>query len=1221
MRTLAAVLLPAILALPALADSPVVLKFQQSGTNLIITAGKADDSELYWRLKLDETRGTIREFYDLTSVAGTGWNYVSSYGFAPGLFAPFDPEIRNGTSWTYAAGPKVNGQTSYTYTLTNTVSYASRTTTVTINVPTATGTTLSGVTVSVYSARPSTAQSATAEMTLHAVDATQMDAIYAGAMQNDVSIDGTLWSQVQVKDSSVSTALGLTPGRNFRLTSLNLHDGGYLQLDGATVLGWQSPYEVRNTVYGAISTASQSKPNPGDIITTNVRLDINIAAGGMAGNQPPVAIAGPDQNVLDANNDGTQPVTLNGQASYDADGSIAAYVWKEGASTLASGATATVGLSVGVHPIVLTVTDNEGATGEDTVLVTVEANVPQTYYVDRSHASASDTNPGTEAYPFKTIAKGLNVAEAGDTVLVKEGIYREQVAFPRSGVTDAPITLKGAPGQRVVVAGSRELTGWAVLPEGQARGNPNFGRIYYVDLNWQPPRLDENGVRLEQAKSPNTGWFLVGDGSDGTHIVDAVNLTQSDPGYWVDARLYYVDMQPSIEHERTVTGYDPATHSVTFSGGTLSWFDANNVEYPPVPGIDRYQMFNKLEFLDREGEWVLEDRGGGTYRLYVWPTDSGDPANGLYEATQVTGELISVSYRSNLVIDGLEVRHTAGYGHGIDLSNSSDITIQNCVVHDNEYMGIAATYSQRVIVRNTISTSNGYGLTIGTCTDISAYENDISRNTVDGIVISYDTHNVYVERSYIHDHILYGHPDNLQFHNDVYDIYYEDNAIINSGQSCMMEKGHGIHFINDIIAGSLAYMLHTGNPSDNIEIVGCTLAYSGYGLIGMRDTILNVTTRNNIYYHGHEKIMFGAGPTNNYISDYNVFYQGPAITSTANVLSWGTTWYSLAGFKTASGQEQHSTYADPKFVNAPAYWVQLDSGAIPQFTVNSVKLAESPQLFAVGDHIDFNFDGVVRTITAMNGNWITYDPPHDEPLLLGGCVANWKANTNYVLDFSLASDSPARGAGQGGVDAGSSVDLAAYRAGDFDGDGLRDIPVWPPANVLPDLVIAAAVDYNWVYQNTPVTTLDRHHCVLTVTIAQEARAGESYTAGFTENGGPLANFTVQTTANPLVWNLVGGRVGSSTPSAPAFRTIGVTLTGNQSGKSASASVQVALRLLGDIDGNGLVGLTDKVQMNKKLNGLDTTPYVNRHFDLTGDGVVGLTDKVQMNKVLNGLAIP
>jgi len=172
-----------------------------------------------------------------------------------------------------------------------------------------------------------------------------------------------------------------------------------------------------------------------------------------------------------------------------------------------------------------------------------------------------------------------------------------------------------------------------------------------------------------------------------------------------------------------------------------------------------------------------------------------------------------------------------------------------------------------------------------------------------------------------------------------------------------------------------------------------------------------------------------------------------------------------------------------------------------------------------------------------------------------------------------------------------------------------------------DLLISLAADYDWVYQNTPVTTLDRHHCVLTVTITQEARAGESYAAGFTENGGPLTNFTVQTTANPLVWNLVGGRVGSSTPSAPALRTIGVTLTGSQSGKSASASVQVALRLLGDIDGNGLVGLTDKVQMNKKLNGLDTAPYTDRNFDLTGDGAVGLTDKVQINRVLNGLAIP
>jgi Calcineurin-like phosphoesterase/Purple acid Phosphatase, N-terminal domain/PKD domain len=90
-----------------------------------------------------------------------------------------------------------------------------------------------------------------------------------------------------------------------------------------------------------------------------------------APNQPPVANAGVDQNVTDNDGNGSQGVTLNGSASSDPDGSISTYVWKEGATQIASGATPAVTLSVGVHTITLTVTDNQGASASATVVVTV----------------------------------------------------------------------------------------------------------------------------------------------------------------------------------------------------------------------------------------------------------------------------------------------------------------------------------------------------------------------------------------------------------------------------------------------------------------------------------------------------------------------------------------------------------------------------------------------------------------------------------------------------------------------------------------------------------------------------------------------------------------------------------------------------------------------------------------------------------------------------------
>jgi hypothetical protein len=51
-------------------------------------------------------------------------------------------------------------------------------------------------------------------------------------------------------------------------------------------------------------------------------------------NRPPTANAGPDQTVTDVDLNGSEPVTLNGSGSSDADGTIVSYDWSEGGRSL-----------------------------------------------------------------------------------------------------------------------------------------------------------------------------------------------------------------------------------------------------------------------------------------------------------------------------------------------------------------------------------------------------------------------------------------------------------------------------------------------------------------------------------------------------------------------------------------------------------------------------------------------------------------------------------------------------------------------------------------------------------------------------------------------------------------------------------------------------------------------------------------------------------------------
>jgi len=85
-----------------------------------------------------------------------------------------------------------------------------------------------------------------------------------------------------------------------------------------------------------------------------------------------------------------------------------------------------------------------------------------TYYVDQSMAGASDSNPGTEAQPFLTVQRGVNLVQPGDTVLVKgstdpdspDAIYTtnsDGIWTRRPGQPGSLITIAAYPGHTVIL--------------------------------------------------------------------------------------------------------------------------------------------------------------------------------------------------------------------------------------------------------------------------------------------------------------------------------------------------------------------------------------------------------------------------------------------------------------------------------------------------------------------------------------------------------------------------------------------------------------------------------------------------------------------------------------------------------------------------------------------------------------------------------------------------
>ena len=79
------------------------------------------------------------------------------------------------------------------------------------------------------------------------------------------------------------------------------------------------------------------------------------------------------------------------------------------------------------------------------------------FYVD---SRASRDGNGSAEMPFKKISDAAKIAQPGDEILVKPGLYREYVDPQTAGTKDRRITYRSTEPLGAEIVGSEELTGW-----------------------------------------------------------------------------------------------------------------------------------------------------------------------------------------------------------------------------------------------------------------------------------------------------------------------------------------------------------------------------------------------------------------------------------------------------------------------------------------------------------------------------------------------------------------------------------------------------------------------------------------------------------------------------------------------------------------------------------------------------------------------------------------
>jgi len=122
-----------------------------------------------------------------------------------------------------------------------------------------------------------------------------------------------------------------------------------------------------------------------------------------------------------------------------------------------------------------------------------------TYYVSKQ---GDDTYVGSLERPFLTIQAAANLAQPGDSIIVREGTYRETINPVRGGQDDLHrITYQAYDGERVVISGAEPLSCWENISGSVYKAvidNSFFGAFNpYNEIVWgdwfESPRIDHLG--------------------------------------------------------------------------------------------------------------------------------------------------------------------------------------------------------------------------------------------------------------------------------------------------------------------------------------------------------------------------------------------------------------------------------------------------------------------------------------------------------------------------------------------------------------------------------------------------------------------------------------------------------------------------------------------------------------------------------------------------------
>lgn len=358
-----------------------------------------------------------------------------------------------------------------------------------------------------------------------------------------------------------------------------------------------------------------------------------------------------------------------------------------------------------------------------------EAPAGRTWVVDARHAQADDGGPGSMEAPLKTLGRAAAAVQPGDRVMIRGGVYREQVVVEASGTAERPIRFEAEPGAQVVVTGADTLEDWT---KEAGEGSVFSAPWPHVFIGWSPENTHPGG----------DGMRVIGRAEQ--VFVQGYPLHQVLRREELSRGSFWVDREGQRLFLRTMQDGEPKGLRVEASVRTAVWeskgahievrglrfrYAANAAQHGAAvfraPGVIEDCVFERMNsvgasFLGPDiavRRCRFQDNGQMGF--------SANGAHGLQLSDCVVRNNNTKDYPRGweaggnklclcrgVVIERSQFIGNRGTGIWFDIGNE-DCTVRHCLVADNEDAGLFYEISFGLHAHDNVLVGNGFGGTPG----------------------------------------------------------------------------------------------------------------------------------------------------------------------------------------------------------------------------------------------------------------------------------------------------------------------------------------------------------------------------------------------------------------------------------------------------------------------------------------------------------------------------